>query len=173
MGWLLPVSVLVAELSRRWSPFGEMEFVSTGPNSVLCLFQSTEAWDAVLSGGPWIIAGNILGMDKWSFSYSPASLNGLRSPIWIRLPQLPLLYWDYNNLNRLAHMLGEPLWMDGLTSRRGRSSFARICVRIDLSRNLLPGVWINGLHGRFFQKVEYEGLSSVCTSCGSLAHRAN
>ncbi|KAL0917344.1 hypothetical protein M5K25_012399 [Dendrobium thyrsiflorum] len=113
---------------------------------------------------------NIIGMEKWSPISSPNSLHGLHSPIWIRFPQLPLIYWDTNNITRLANMLGEPLWMDSHTSSWGRSSYARICVRIDLSQKLQAGVWINGLHGRFFQRVEYEGLTNFCFDCGLIGH---
>ncbi|KAL0905901.1 hypothetical protein M5K25_024349 [Dendrobium thyrsiflorum] len=121
-------------------------------------------------GGPWIIASNIIGMDRWTPNSSPNSLQGLHSPIWIHLPQLPLMYWYKTNITWLANMLGEPLWMDSHTSTWGRSSYARIYVRIDLSQQLQPGVWINGLHGHFFQKVEYEGFSSFCFACGFIGH---
>ncbi|KAL0924028.1 hypothetical protein M5K25_004830 [Dendrobium thyrsiflorum] len=101
---------------------------------------SSSARDMVLMNGPWIIAGNIIGMDKWSPTSSPSSLHGLQSPIWIQLPQLHLMYWDTNNITRLANMLGEPLWMDSHKSTWGRSSYARICVRIDLYQKLQSGL---------------------------------
>ncbi|PKU61276.1 hypothetical protein MA16_Dca028216 [Dendrobium catenatum] len=150
MGRRISFPFLLEELKRRWSYVGEFEIITVGPNTVICIFQSSAARDAVLFSGPWIIAGNIIGMDRWDSSCSPNSLHGLRSPIWIRLPQLPLIYWDINNITRIANSLGEPLWMDSHTSKWGRSSFARICVKIDLSQKLLPSVWINGIHGRFF-----------------------
>ncbi|XP_028551144.1 uncharacterized protein LOC114579729, partial [Dendrobium catenatum] len=109
-------------------------------------------------------------LSLWSPSVTPNSLHGLHSPIWIRLPQLPLIYWDVSNITRIANMLGDPMWMDSHTSSWGRSSFARICVRIDLSQQLLPGIWINGIHGRFFQKIEYEGLTNFCFDCGYIGH---
>ncbi|KAI0524626.1 hypothetical protein KFK09_004003 [Dendrobium nobile] len=109
-------------------------------------------------------------MDKWTSTFSPSSLHGLHSPIWIRLPQLPLIYWDINNITRIANGIGEPLWMDSHTSTWGKSSFARICVRINLEQKLIPGVWINGIHGKFFQRIEYEGLFNFCFDCGYLGH---
>ncbi|PKU59874.1 Uncharacterized protein MA16_Dca028263 [Dendrobium catenatum] len=170
MGCRIAFPYLLTELKKRWFHFGEFEIVTIAPNSFICVFASLEARDAVLAGGPWIIGGNIIGMDRWSPSATPNSLHGLHSPIWIRLPQLPLMYWDINNITRIANMLGDPLWMDSHTSSWGRSSFARICVKIDLSQQLLPGVWINGIHGRFFQRVEYEGLTNFCFDCGFIGH---
>ncbi|KAL0906995.1 hypothetical protein M5K25_025530 [Dendrobium thyrsiflorum] len=52
------------------------------------------ARDAVLCGGPWFIGGHVIGLDGWSPSFSLLSMNGLYSPIWIRLPYLPLHCWD-------------------------------------------------------------------------------
>ncbi|PKU70998.1 Uncharacterized protein MA16_Dca020986 [Dendrobium catenatum] len=172
MGRRIAFNYLLTELKKRWFHFGEFELVTIAPNTFICVFQSSEARDAVLSGGPWIVGGNIIGMDRWSPSATPNSLHGLHSPIWIRIPQLSLMYWDTHNITRIANMLGDPLWMDSHTSSWGRSSFARICVRIDLSQKLLPGVWINGIHGRFFQRVEYEGLTNFCFNCGFLGHAA-
>ncbi|KAI0531063.1 hypothetical protein KFK09_000613 [Dendrobium nobile] len=161
---------LLSELKRRWYQFRDFEIVTTAPNSFICLFASPEARDAVLMSGPWIIASNIVGMDKWTPNSSPSSLQGMHSPIWIRLPQLPLIYWDADNINRIANMLGDPLWMDSHTSSWGKSSYARICVRIDISQRLLPGIWINGIHGRFFQRVKYERLTNFCFECGYIGH---
>ncbi|KAI0500514.1 hypothetical protein KFK09_018728 [Dendrobium nobile] len=102
---------LRSELKRLWYHFGEFQVITTAPNSFICLFQSVEARDAVLMSGPWIVVDNIIGMDRWSPNSSPNSLQGLHSPIWIWLPQLPLMYWDTNNITRLANMLGAT--MDG------------------------------------------------------------
>ncbi|KAL0906358.1 hypothetical protein M5K25_024847 [Dendrobium thyrsiflorum] len=57
---------LLSELKRRWYHFGEFKVVTIAPNSFICIFQCVEARDAVLMSGPWIIAGNIIGMDKWT-----------------------------------------------------------------------------------------------------------
>ncbi|KAL0927675.1 hypothetical protein M5K25_001873 [Dendrobium thyrsiflorum] len=34
-----------------------------------------------------------------------------------------------------------------------------------------PGFWIKGLNGRFFKRVEYEGLSHLCFHCGIIGHK--
>ncbi|KAL0919933.1 hypothetical protein M5K25_009024 [Dendrobium thyrsiflorum] len=170
VGRRLPFAFLQAELRRQWTHFGEFQIITTAPSAFICIFSSAAARDAVLQGGPWLIGGSLLGMVRWTSDYVPNSLAGLHSSVWVRLPQLPLLYWDVTNLNRMANFIGEPLWLDSHTSTWGRSSFARMCVRLDLSKPLLPGIWIKGLHGRFFQRIEYEGLSNFCFACGMIGH---
>ncbi|PKU60516.1 hypothetical protein MA16_Dca028500 [Dendrobium catenatum] len=55
--------------------------------------------------------------------------------------------------------------------RWGRREFARACIRINLNSKLPCGIWIEGLNGRFYQKVEYENLSSICFKCGRIGHK--
>ncbi|KAG0487959.1 hypothetical protein HPP92_006770 [Vanilla planifolia] len=69
-------------------------------------------------------------------------------------------------------MIGDPILLDGWTGDLQRSSFARVCVRIDLSQQLVPWMWLSGDLGRTYQPFEYEGLSKMCFSCGLVGHMA-
>ncbi|KAG0493463.1 hypothetical protein HPP92_004457 [Vanilla planifolia] len=53
-----------------------------------------------------------------------------------------------------------------------RSSYARVCVRMDLSKSLKLGIWLNGEFGRTYQAFEYKGLSQICFSYGHVGHHA-
>ncbi|KAL0928563.1 hypothetical protein M5K25_000457 [Dendrobium thyrsiflorum] len=72
-----------------------------------------QAVDSVLTGGPWYVNCHVNGLDKWSPTFSPSSMKGLTSPIWVRMPQLPLQCWDEVNIARIASMVGKPLMFDG------------------------------------------------------------
>ncbi|KAL0923647.1 hypothetical protein M5K25_007712 [Dendrobium thyrsiflorum] len=74
IGRRLPYLVLSNELKRKWSMFEDFHLVSISPDSFIYLFESAEAWDAVLMGGPWVVGGFIIGLDRWSFSFSPQSM---------------------------------------------------------------------------------------------------
>ncbi|KAI0496428.1 hypothetical protein KFK09_022744 [Dendrobium nobile] len=58
--------------------------------------------ESILIGGPWYVQCHVVGMDKWSPSFSPSSLNEISAPLWIRLPNLPLQCWDEINICRIA-----------------------------------------------------------------------
>ncbi|KAI0524571.1 hypothetical protein KFK09_003948 [Dendrobium nobile] len=139
---------------------------------ILCSLFAVEIMEKVLTGGPWFVNGHIVGMDRWNPSFNPNSLKGLVSPIWIRMPNLPLYCWDETNVSRIASKVGKPLLIDGYMFQWGRREFARICVRVELDKKLPLGVWVEGREGRFFQKVEYEKISSLCFQCGKIGHVA-
>lgn len=145
LGKRLPYHFLNIDLKRKWSRWGDFQLILLTEDCFMCIFSSIEAGDAMLMNGTWFLAGNIVRLDKWSTIFNPDSLDAMTSPIWIRLPQLPLLYWDNNSLARVASFIGEPLWLDHQTNSWGQSMYARVCIRINLAEKLPAGAWINGL----------------------------
>ncbi|XP_020704427.1 uncharacterized protein LOC110115507 [Dendrobium catenatum] len=123
-------------------------------------------------GGPWFVAGQIIGVEQWAVGSMSNSPRKFTSSVWIRLPNLPLAYWDAENMARLAIGIGEPLFMNEPTNSWNRCAFARICVRLDLSKKLPKGVWAHGLGGSFFEPIEYEGIPLICLHCGKVGHKA-
>ncbi|KAL0926286.1 hypothetical protein M5K25_002503 [Dendrobium thyrsiflorum] len=120
--------------------------------------------------GLWYVGGRIVGMDKWSPSFAPDSFKGLTAPVWIRFPCLPLYCWDEENISRIASRIGAPMYLDGNSFKWGRREFARACIRINLENKLPSGIWVDGISGRFFQKVEYEKIDLLCFHCGRIGH---
>ncbi|RYR07165.1 hypothetical protein Ahy_B05g074486 [Arachis hypogaea] len=59
------------------------------------------------------------------------------------------------------------LKVDHTTSIHSRGKFARICVEIDLSKQLVPSIQVLG---RDF-KIKYDGLHLIYFGCGSYGHR--
>ncbi|KAL0928597.1 hypothetical protein M5K25_000500 [Dendrobium thyrsiflorum] len=147
----IPVQRNAMELRRQWSQFGKFQLTILGLRWVLCSFLSSEAMDGVISGGPWFINGHIVSIDKWSPKFSPSSLKGLSSPIWIRMPNLPLYCWNEINVARIAS-----LQLDGNMFQWGRHKFTRICVRVELYKQLPLGVWVDGVEGRCGKIVHVE-----------------
>ncbi|XP_020704048.1 uncharacterized protein LOC110115216 [Dendrobium catenatum] len=126
--------------------------------------------EAVLSGGPWFVNGHIIGMERWMPNFLPLTMKVLTSPIWVRMPHLPLHCWDEKNTTRITSMIGNQLMMDGNMFQWGRREFARVCMRIEIDQSLPLGVWVESISGRFFQKVEYEKISSFYFQCGMIGH---
>ncbi|KAI0496281.1 hypothetical protein KFK09_022595 [Dendrobium nobile] len=161
------------DLRKQWNQFGGFHMTLIGMNWILCSFKNKDVLDEILNGGPWYVNGFIVGMDRWSPAFDPYSFKGISAPVWIRLPCLPLYCWDEGNLASIASRFGTPLYLDGNTFRWGKKEFARICVKVDLEKKLPNGVWIDGIAGRFFQRVEYEKINLLCYHCGCVGHELN
>ncbi|XP_020675523.1 uncharacterized protein LOC110094600 [Dendrobium catenatum] len=166
----LPSHLVAWEIRKQWIQFGQFHFTTLGRGWFLCSFSSEEMVEAVHSGGPWFVNKYIVGMEKWTSNFTTPSIKGLSSPIWIRIPLLPLKCWDEKNVACIASRIGKPLMLDGNMFHWGRREFARVCVRIKLDQPLPIGVWVDSMAGRFFQNVEYEKVSNFCFVCGKIGH---
>nr|XP_025681240.1 uncharacterized protein LOC112782832 [Arachis hypogaea] len=86
---------------------------------------------------------------------------------WVRIPNLPTEPYNKHFLWKVGMSLGVMLRVDELISIHSRRKFARICVKIDLRRKLVPSFTALG---KDF-KLEYEGLHQICFSCGRHGHK--
>ncbi|KAI0524542.1 hypothetical protein KFK09_003916 [Dendrobium nobile] len=73
-------------------------------------------------------------------------------------------------LGGLWWIRGQIIGLDRNLFQWSRREFARVCVRIPLDLKLPQGVWVKGLAGDFYQKVEYEGISNICSNCRKIGH---
>ncbi|XP_020699277.1 uncharacterized protein LOC110111650 [Dendrobium catenatum] len=169
----IPFHMVSLDLRRQCNGFGKFHITVLGLGWMLCSFEDSIVVENILSGGPWWVRGQVVGLEKWSTSFNPNSLKGISAPVWIRLPNLPLQCWDEVNICMIASMVGKPFLLDGNIFQWSRREFARICVRIPLDIKLPKGIWVEGISGKFFQAVEYEGFSKICEECNRIGHVAN
>ncbi|CAI9112420.1 OLC1v1012868C1 [Oldenlandia corymbosa var. corymbosa] len=54
-------------------------------------------------------------------------------PVWIQLPKLKLRYWNAISLSRMMSVVGIPLEMDEMTSKKMRTAFARVLVEVKIA----------------------------------------
>lgn len=59
------------------------------------------------------------------------------------------MYWDRKNVGCIASMTGKPMRVDGVTDSLGRIAYARVCVRINLAKQLLSSVCVQSKFRRF------------------------
>ncbi|KAL0915896.1 hypothetical protein M5K25_013363 [Dendrobium thyrsiflorum] len=66
--------LLIGLLKWKWSHIGEFQLLMDSHDYFIYLFSNVEARDAILMGGPWSVAGHIIGMERWTPSFSPQSM---------------------------------------------------------------------------------------------------
>ena len=56
----------------------------------LAKFASVEDYEYALFGGPWLV----LDQRKWCPNFDPEQTIIERTPVWVRIPCLPIEYYD-------------------------------------------------------------------------------
>lgn len=62
--------------------------------------------------------------------------------VWLRLPDLPLEYWQLTVVLEIATEAGRPLIVDKFTDQLKKIGYARVRVEVDASKPLKLGIVI-------------------------------
>ncbi|CAN1189172.1 hypothetical protein LINPERHAP2_LOCUS39736 [Linum perenne] len=129
-------------------------------------FDSSEDYRRALLEGPWKIGEHYIVPRLWQEGFDPCTDNLSHTLVWVRLPGLPLEFFTETFLRRIGDKIGQLVRIDPTTLAMERGNYARICVRVDLSKKLLSKYKL--LHK--IRRVEYEGLHVICFKCGIYGH---
>lgn len=89
--------------------------------------------------------------------------------VWIHLCELPIELYDAEVLKQIGESIGKVLRIDSHTAMEARGKYARLCIQVDVNKPLVNTICI----GHFEQAVTYEGIHSLCFSCGRLGHKVD
>ena len=154
------------KLQAMWGQSGQVDLSFIGNGFMLATFRSKEDYFYALEGGPWLIQNHYLTVQTWKSNFNPWTERIKKLAIWVRLPGLPVEYYDRKFFFNLGNQIGTALKIDEMTLRRARTMFARMCVEIDLESPLIPSYNVDGNSLR----IEYEGLHLICFHCGKFGH---
>ncbi|CAN1193308.1 hypothetical protein LINPERHAP2_LOCUS41978 [Linum perenne] len=153
-------------LEYLWAKAGRI-LVSDMENAFfLVRFLSDDDYQRVAFGAPWKIYDYYISVSQWSPSFSKDE------PIkkiltWVRLPRLPIQYFNQVAVNRIGNYIGKTVHLDMATSKGARTRYARVCVEVDIFKPLLGKYMIDN---RTYH-VEYESLENICFNCGFYGHK--
>jgi hypothetical protein len=158
---------LVNRLKSLWKPTGGMSCIDLGLGFFLVKLDWKDDFEHILKGGPWFIGEHFLSLRPWvpNFRLSVASVNTM--VVWIRLPKLPVEYYDKDSLLKIGNGLGPVLRVDFNTASGARGRFARFCVQPDLDKPLVKMICV----GHVRHSVIYEGIGLLCFHCGRVGHK--
>ncbi|KAK0588873.1 hypothetical protein LWI29_006507 [Acer saccharum] len=140
-------------------------------------FLDEEACSNVLEAGPWLFAGRMVILKKWHPRLILSKDSYSKIPVWVKLFNIPHEYWNEEGLSHIASAVGKPLYVDSLTESMKRISFARVCIEIDAtcdlvhSFDLFMGDSSDPKLGENVEiLVEYQWKPKICTECKSFGH---
>jgi hypothetical protein len=153
-------------LRRKWKLRGGWQLIDIPNDYFVVKFNLEEDANHVLCGGPWILAGQTLVVQRWRPDFDPLNETISRMALWVRINGLPVKYFNESIIAKIGSLIGTVVKVDQLTLAQARGMFARVCVEIDLEKPLKPFVEVeSGTFG-----IVYEGLSMVCFGCGCYGH---
>ena len=88
-------------------------------------------------------------------------------PVWVRLPNLPVHYWNIQTLEKVGNALGR--YIDK-AENKGQYTCARICVEVDLEAGLPEAVKLKVGSWHHYQKLDYEQLPFKFHHCHEHGH---
>ncbi|CAI0548839.1 unnamed protein product [Linum tenue] len=89
--------------------------------------------------------------------------------VWVQLPALKVHFYHREVLMTLGNLIGRTIKLDYHTLNRQRRKFAHLAVEIDMSKPLVPRIFLDD----YWQKVEYENLPVVYFECGKIGHNTD
>ena len=83
-------------------------------------------------------------------------------PVWLRLPHLPLHYWNLESLESINNTLRK--YIDRV-ERKDQYSCARICVEVDIEVGLSEAIKLMVTDWSHIQELDYEQFLFKCRHC--------
>lgn len=127
----------------------------------------------VLDSGPWHIGGKPLILRRWQPGMNLLKPLLQKIPIWVKLFNVPLEYWNIDGFSYVASAIGVPLYLDALMESCSRLSFARVCIEVDVESTFPTNFSLVTSKGLVINiQAEYPWKPQVCPNCHVFGHTA-
>ena len=111
-------------------------------------------------------------MQQWNPNFNPSTTSISTVPEWVGLPNLPLHLWNDPYLHAIGDVIGQFHSICPNTTKFFRTTYARICVQMDLSKGLPGELKIVNQDYSWTQALDYENIYFRCRSCYNIGHLA-
>lgn len=155
--------VVHADVSKHWGLMGRFIMGLRDQKTLLVRFELESGMLMALSRDPTMTKESTFKVFHWKH-VANGSYDTVIAPVWITLPKLPERYWFLEFLIAIGDSIGRFIRVDLLTVSMARPSVARICVGVDLSRELPLEIGIK-YKGIIWQKIVYRNMPAHCTHC--------
>lgn len=96
-------------------------------------------------------------------------LSTLKSPIWIKIWNIPFDLLSVEGIGYIVSAVGKSLCLDKATEERRMIDFAKNCVEVNSTDDLPEAVEVEK-GDSFTVSIEYPGKPLKCSSCNDICH---
>jgi hypothetical protein len=156
---------------EHWCPKvkGTIRYFVVGRGYFIFTFFSKSERDIIFRSGPYFMGSRGMFLSPWSLDFNPEDEIST-TPVWVRLPFLPLIFWEENYFRAIGNKLGR--YIDWAEPKGNQYSYAIICVEVDLEKGLPEAVQIKIDDWSFQQPLDYEHIPFKCHICHDHGHFA-
>ncbi|KAF3784885.1 hypothetical protein EJ110_NYTH27546 [Nymphaea thermarum] len=168
----LDYNFIFASLKSLGPGVADLRFTSVRKDMFLLRTSSEADLSLILSPIRWYVGGRLLIANQWHPSMPMRIESSNRVRIWIRLPDLPVEWWNPRIFTDIADLIGGSfVEADDYTRHLQRFGFARIKIEIPLGFSPISEIELEISRGKVFvQSIEYETKVKYCKKCRSTAH---
>ncbi|XP_028781414.1 uncharacterized protein LOC114737629 [Neltuma alba] len=142
MGLQVPRHVFIDRIRRMWKPKDLMKVTLLSNDYYIISFSSREDREYAFQEGPWMIDDHYLLVQRWRPKFNPWKADNQRKiAAWIRIPDLPMEFYNVESLGIIGDMVGKTIKVDRLTSIYDKGGFAclhQVCFLCGRYRHKRP-----------------------------------
>jgi hypothetical protein len=157
-------------IKYQWKPSGEVELHLGSKGFFTTVFMNLEDRDKVFEGGAYFHASAGLYMRPWKENFSPEKETFKNVPVWLRFYSLPLDYWFSSTFEEIRNKLGKYVKTSEATLKGRYTSYARICIEMDVSGALPEAISLEFRDEEWIQSIDYEQIPFRCRRCHEHGH---
>nr|XP_016441125.1 PREDICTED: uncharacterized protein LOC107766790 [Nicotiana tabacum] len=134
------------------------------------IFSTIEDRDLVMQAGPYSYHNKPFILQNWEreFHFDPKCITTI--PLWLHFPSLPVGYWTADALSKVASAIGTPMYTGRYTADLNKISYARVLVKVDITKPILESIEIDTPSGTIQQEILYEWKPKFCSECIYFGH---
>ncbi|CAI9274213.1 unnamed protein product [Lactuca saligna] len=169
---------------KMWKIYGLKDIMVNDEGFFFFKFDSKEGMMSVLEGGPWLINNVPMFVQRWrpGLVLSKPQINSV--PVWVKVFNVPLEYWNSKGITLIANEIGKPIAMDKITQKMcnehwGRPSFMRFLVEMSAESEWMKELSVVSIDFGTGEKVEskcrieYAWRPDICSHCKIYGHKNN
>lgn len=113
---------------KMWKIFGLKDIMVNDEGFFFFKFDSKEGMMNVIEGGPWLINNVPLFIQRWrpGLVLCKPQINSV--PVWVKVFNVPLQYWNSKGVTLIANEIGKPMAMDKITQKMCNEHWGKACI---------------------------------------------
>lgn len=172
---------MVYHANRKWKNRGLSEVIMNDEGFFFFKFKCEADLLEVLEEDVYMIEGKPLILQRWHSKIILTKNVPRMIPLWVKIFNVPLQYWNREGLSRIGSGIGNILLADSLTEKMcleasGRLSFAKMLIEVDAKTELPEILHLHIPSDDFSEplevilRVEYPWRPSWCPTCVTFGH---